>query len=341
MNHQPFGRLFVTPVLPFAHDGSVDEAAYREFLKYFLTEENLAAGLAIIANPEAGELFYLDRDERRLALSIAIDEVAGRAPVVAGVVDVTTAGFVQCAQDAAAAGADGLFVFPPVGAQDVTSCWNADLYPEIFTDILTAIAAQVDLPMIVHPVAQMTPGYGVGLTSEVTRTIVREVPNVVGWKMTYNYDGYRTISDLIRAEDRGVDVLGAVAKYFHENLLNGAMDGTSSGAWNYACEPMMAHIQAWRAGDVELASKIWNGGLRQLQEHVFSDFGRLHVRYKTATWLRGLIPSPAMRPPMPKPRRSEVEDLIVYLEAAGLTVIERDVIEEELQRLGVGPVGVG
>jgi len=335
MNHKPFGRLFVTPVLPFARDGSIDEPAYRQFLRHFLTEENLAAGLAIIANPEAGELFYLDRDERQQSLEIVMEEVAGRAPVVAGVVDVTTDGFVRCAKDAAAAGADGLFIFPPVGAQDVTSCWNADMYPEIFTDILKAVAAEADLPMIVHPVAQMTPGYGVGLTSKVTDTILREVPNVVGWKMTYNYDGYRTITDVIRAQDRPVEVLGAVAKYFHENLLNNAMDGTSSGAWNYASEPMMAHILAWRSGDVELASKIWKCGLRQLQEHVFSDFGRLHVRYKTAAWLRGLIPSPRMRPPMPKPRRVEVEDLITRLEAAGLTVIERGAIEEELQRLGV------
>jgi dihydrodipicolinate synthase/N-acetylneuraminate lyase len=335
MNHKPFGRLFVTPVLPFTHEGTIDEPAYRQFLRHFLTEENLDAGLALIANPEAGELFYLDRDERNLAVSIVMDEVAGRAPVVAGVVDVTTAGFVQCAKDAAEAGVDGLFLFPPVGAQDVTSCWNADLYPEIFIDILKAVAAEVDLPMIIHPVAQMTPGYGVGLTSKATETILREVPNVVGWKMTYNYDGYRTITDVIRSQVRPVEVLGAVAKYFHENLLNNAMDGTSSGAWNYATEPMMEHIQAWRSGDVALASKVWNGGLRQLQEHVFSDFGRLHVRYKTAAWLRGLIPSPQMRPPMPKPRRTEVDDLVMHLEAAGLAVIARDAIAAELQRLGV------
>ena len=335
MKHTPFGRLFATPVLPFAHDGSIDEPAYRQFLQHFLTDENLDAGLALIANPEAGELFYLDRDERKLALSIVMDEVAGRAPVVAGVVDVTTAGFVQCAKDAAEAGVDGLFIFPPVGAQDVTSCWNADMYPEIFIDIVKAVADEVDLPMIIHPVAQMTAGYGVGLTSKVTAAILREVPNVVGWKMTYNYDGYRTITDVIRSQDRPVEVLGAVAKYFHENLLNDAMDGTSSGAWNYASEPMMKHIQAWRSGDVALASTIWNGGLRQLQEHVFSDFGRLHVRYKTAAWLRGLIPSPQMRPPMPKPRRVEVEDLIVRLEAAGLAVIGRDAIDAELKRLDI------
>ncbi len=335
MSHTPFHRLFVTPVLPFAHDGSIDEPAYRTFLRYFLTEEYLAAGLAVIANSEAGELFYLDREERQQALAIVTEEVAGRAPVVAGVVGVTTAEFVKCAKDAAAGGADGLFVFPPVGAQDVTSCWNADLYPEIFIDVLTAVADEVDLPMIIHPVAQMTAGYGVGLTSKVTAAILREVPQVVGWKMTYNYDGYRTITDLIRSQDRPVEVLGAVAKYFHENLLNDAMDGTSSGAWNYALEPMMEHIQAWRSRDLERASKIWNGGLRQLQEHVFSDFGRLHVRYKTAAWLRGLIPSPQMRPPMPKPRLAEVEDLIVRLQAAGLAVIEREALDAELKRLGI------
>ena len=36
------------------------------------------------------------------------------------------------------AGADGIFVTPPGGAQDVTSCWDADNYPEIWCDQIKA-----------------------------------------------------------------------------------------------------------------------------------------------------------------------------------------------------------
>jgi dihydrodipicolinate synthase/N-acetylneuraminate lyase len=87
-------------------------------------------------------------------------------------------------------------------------------------------------------------------------------------------------------------------------------------------EPMMDHLEAWDRNDVVEARRIWNGGLTQLHDYV-ADMGRLHVRYKTATWLRGLIPSPFMRAPMPRPRSEEIETLYRLLQQAGLSVIDR------------------
>lgn len=318
--YMPFQQLFITPVLPFSPDGSIDEQGYRRLLRVFLTEENIAAGVAIIANPEAGELFTLDREERTRVISIVLDEVAGRAPVLAGVVHVTTAGMVECAKDAAALGVDGLFVFPPIGAADITLSWNPDAYPEVFIDVLTAVADEVDLPMVIHPVGQFSARYGPGLSAGMTQKVIEAVPNVIGWKMTYNYDGYREITRVLRAADRPVGVYAALGKYMHENLANDAFDGTSSGAFNYAVEPMIDHITAWRNGDVVGATKIWNSGLAQLHEYVFADFGRLHIRYKTATWLRGFIDNPLMRAPMPKPQQAEINTITQLLKEAGLSV---------------------
>jgi hypothetical protein len=62
MRYEPFRNLFVTPVLPFDDDGEIDEPAYRAFLRGFLTPAAVDAGMALIANPEAGELFTLDRE---------------------------------------------------------------------------------------------------------------------------------------------------------------------------------------------------------------------------------------------------------------------------------------
>ncbi len=335
MTYEPFGKLFVTPVLPFLADGSIDEPGYRAFIRRFLTPQYLEAGMAVIANPEAGELFALDYDERVQVIRAVIEETAGRAPVLGGVVDVTTAGAVRTARDAARAGVQGLFVFPPIGAGDITQSWDSDQYPEVLIDLLHAIRAEVDLPMVIHPVGKTSAAFGVGLSDRVTRRVIAEVPNVVGWKMTYNYDGYRAVSRVIRDADRPVDILGAVGKYFHENLANDAFDGTSSGAFNYALEPMMDHIAAWRRGDVPRACEIWSSGLAQLNEYVFSDFGRLHVRYKTGAWLRGFIDNPLMRAPMPRPRRLEVTTLATLLERCRLSVIDKDVVDEFCERQGL------
>jgi dihydrodipicolinate synthase/N-acetylneuraminate lyase len=337
VSREPFRRLFVTPVLPFRADGSVDEPAYRGYLRRLLTPEYLAAGVAVIANPEAGEIFCLDEAEQRRVVEIVLEETAGRAPVLAGVVHVTTAGTVRAAQRAAELGVDGLFTFPPIGAGDITQSWDSDRYPEVLLDYLRAVVDAVDLPVVMHPVGKTSAAYGVGLSSAVTRRVIDEVPNVVGWKMTYNYDGYRDVSRTLRAADRPVAVLGAVGKYFHENLANDAFDGTASGAFNYALEPMMEHIAAWRSGDVTRATEIWNGGLAALQEYVFSEFSRLHVRYKTGAWLRGFIPSPMMRAPMPRPRRLEIDTLARLLTDCGLSVIPKRTIDDTAEALGVEP----
>ncbi len=335
MAHEPFGRMFMTPLLPYKNGDTteIDEEAYRRFLRNFLTEENLDAGLAVIANPEAGEIFYLSREEKRRVVQITLEEVAGRAPVLAGALDVTTAGSVDVAKDAAELGVDGLFVFPAIGAQDVAVAWDSDNYPEVMTDMFQAIAAEVDLPMVVHPVASPSIRYGIGLSAKTMRYVCENVPNVVGWKMTYNYNGYREIARVLRSMDRRVEILGALAKFFHENLANNQFDGTSSGAWNYAFEPMMEHILAWREGDVKRATEIWTGGLAQLHELVFAEMSRLHIRYKAAAWLRGLIDNPLLRPPMPRPRPEEIEALYTALQAANLGVIDRDRVDTFLRQL--------
>jgi len=115
--------------------------------------------------------------------------------------------------------------------------------------------------------------------------------------------------------------MGALASRFHEYKAVGTFDGTLSGFWNFALEPMLDHLEAWDAGDVTKARQIWNGGLVQLHEYV-ADMGRLHIRYKTATWLRGLISNPFMRSPMPKPRQEEIDTLYRLLKNLGLSVIE-------------------
>lgn len=65
-----------------------------------MQEEYLKEGIAIIANPEAGELFTLDREERQQVVRICIEEAAGRCPVIAGVVHVHTKGYIETAKDA-------------------------------------------------------------------------------------------------------------------------------------------------------------------------------------------------------------------------------------------------
>jgi dihydrodipicolinate synthase/N-acetylneuraminate lyase len=140
--------------------------------------------------------------------------------------------------------------------------------------------------------------------------------------MTYNYTGYRIVSRALRKLERRVGVFAASSIYFHENLASGVFDGTVTGSFNYGLDGMIDHIQAWRRKDIDEARRLWNSGQAELHEYVYSEFSRLHIRYKVGAWLRGFISNPFMRPPMPKPRKEEVDKLRALLTNAGMTVID-------------------
>lgn len=68
---------------------------------------------------------------------------------------------------------------------------------------------------------------------------------------------------------------------------------------------------------------------------IFEDIGRLHVKYKTAVWLRGIIKSPVMRAPMPKPRLAEIEEVKVALKGAGLKVLSDEEIQKTISAMNI------
>ena len=314
-------RYYSAMVLPFDGDGHLDESAYRALLRYFLQDRFRAVG-GLIANPEAGEVYYLTRQEKLRAVEIAVAEARGRMPVFAGVFDLTTAGSVECALDAKRAGADGLFLLPPAGSIDLVTMWNPEKYPEYWLDQIRAIDAAANLPIITHPVGGApTPQWGLGVPGETARLICGQIPNIIGWKMIYNYEGQRKMWKILRSLDRPVSILAAGGGLFPEFLAHDVLDGTASGSWNYALEPMLDHIDAWRAGDLARARHLWvQGGLRDLHEYIYSDYSRLHLRYKIAAWLRGLIPSCRTRPPMPSAKPEEISTLSRLLEGANIPV---------------------
>jgi dihydrodipicolinate synthase/N-acetylneuraminate lyase len=315
-------RFYAAMVLPFDPNGNVDETAYRDLIRYFMQERFRPVG-GLIANPEAGEIYYLTREEKRRVVEIAVAETGGKMPVFAGVFDLTTQGCVTCAMDAKQAGADGLFLMPPAGCVDLVTMWNAEKYPEYWLDQIRAIDSAANLPIITHPVAPPSQQWGIGIPGETARLICQQVPNVIGWKMTYNYDGQRKMWKILRSLGRPVSIMAAGGLLFHEFLAHDVLDGTVSGSWNYGLEPMLDHIEAWRANDIVRARRIWvEGGLRDLHEYIYSDYSRLHLRYKIAAWLRGLIPSCRMRPPMPGPKQEEIDTIFRLLEGAGVPAIQ-------------------
>lgn len=314
-------RYYTAAVISYDKDGNIDEEAYRRQIRYYLQPRFAEVG-GFIANAEAGEIYYLSPAEKYRLVEIAREEIDGRMPLISGVFELATKDAVESARRIKDLGVDGLFLMPPAGCVDLVTAWKSDVYPEYWLDQIKAIDAVADLPIIAHPVAAPSPQWGIGVAGETARLICEQVPNVIGWKGIYSYEGLRKLWKILRGLDREVAIMAAGGRFFHEYLAHGVLDGTVSGSWVYALEPMLDHIDAWKANDVDKARQIWNeGGLSELHDYIYSDYSRLHLRYKIAAWVRDLIPSPLARAPMPRPKADEIKIIYALMKGAGIPVI--------------------
>jgi 4-hydroxy-tetrahydrodipicolinate synthase len=87
-----------------------------------------ADGIAVLGS--TGGFAYLDRAQRRRVVEVAAEAVAGRVPLVAGIGATTTDAVLAHADDAVAAGADGLLL-PPVAYLPLSDDEVVGLYADV------------------------------------------------------------------------------------------------------------------------------------------------------------------------------------------------------------------
>jgi dihydrodipicolinate synthase/N-acetylneuraminate lyase len=315
-----YDKMFVASVTPYKPGTEdIDETAFRTYMRYWAQPKFIDANGAVLVSPEAGEAFYLTQQEKLRLVEIALEELGDRTKVFSGVMQTTTRACVEEAKALKSAGVHGLFLMPPIGTIDIVGAWDPEKNPEVWIDQLNTIARAVDLPVIIHP----TGGKYFAMPLAAGMKIVDAVPHIVGYKMITS--DFNAMAKALRAyTKRHVGILPAGAGSMHEAIVNGNFDGTVSGSWNYAMEPMVDAIVAARdEKNLAKAEKIWADGLLDLHRLVSnSDRGyRLHSAYKVTTWLRGLIPSPFLRAPQRRLPINEVVELRDALKKAHFDVI--------------------
>ncbi|MFF7025858.1 dihydrodipicolinate synthase family protein [Streptomyces klenkii] len=127
-----------TPLTP---SGEVDTRSLAS-----LVEHVLAAGAhGVFVLGSSGETACLSDAQRRTALRAAVDAVAGRVPVLAGVIDMTTARVLDHARAAAALGADALVATAP---------FYVTTHPAEVRDHFRRIREGAGLPLFAYDIPQ-------------------------------------------------------------------------------------------------------------------------------------------------------------------------------------------
>lgn len=278
--------IIAATVLPMRDDFSPDLPALRRYLDWVVRQG--VVGVAI--NVDTGEGPHLSREERRAVLEAAVDAVAGRAAVVAGLAATYTAQAVELARDAQAAGADALLVFP------IPAFAGQPLEPEVPYAYHAAIAEAVDLPLILF---QLQPALGgVIFTDEALTRLVEGIDSVVAIKEA-SFDAVKFVQtrDVLRQCRRKITLLTGNDNFIYESFVLGA-EGALIGFSAVATELQVRMHREAMAGNFAEAARIWER-LLPLEQAVFAPPVRNYrARLKEALVMLGLIDRAVVRPPL-------------------------------------------
>lgn len=296
MNKKPewFTGIFPALVTPFTDGRSIDEAAYRALIRFVLPHVN-----GVVPVGTTGEFVYLTEEEKRQAIAIALDEVAGRVPVVAGTGCASTRDTVALTRYAKDAGAQAALVVAPY--------YLKPAYNEVYEHY--EAVSKVGLPIILYNIPQCAGTHYEWWTVEG----LAQLDNVVGIK-----DSSGDMPFLMALFEKVKGLVGIFCG--HDEIITAALaagaDGAILASANLIPDVWQQIYHAVRNGDLAqaqaLQSKI------QILVRLITRQGSVQA-VKEGLWMMGIEVGNARLPFMPGDafRREDREDLRWQLEKLG------------------------
>lgn len=264
----------VAIVTPMHADGSLDLPTLRRLIDFHVAEGTDA----IVIVGTTGESPTVTVDEHCELIRIAVEQTAGRIPVIAGTGGNSTAEAIELTRFARQAGADA--------ALSVVPYYNKPTQEGLYQHY-RAIAEAVDIPLILYNV----PGRTVADLANDTTLRLAEISNIVGIKdATGNMDRG---AELIARAPAGFAVYSGDDASACALLLLGAQ-GNISVVANIAPRLMHELCVAALAGEVVKAREI-NTRLLGLHRQLFCEANPIPVKW--ACQQLGLI-GPGIRLPL-------------------------------------------
>jgi 4-hydroxy-tetrahydrodipicolinate synthase len=292
-------------LLPFFDDLSIDEKSFRSHLRDVAAVEGLSA---ITLNAHSTEVASCSFDEQRRVLEIAQDEIGGRLPIVNGIWADGSLEAARLARMADEGGASALLVFPPA---PFTLGQSTAMAVEHFKRIADASS----LPIIVFQYPLAT---GQGYPRDTLLKMIEEVPTIRAIKdwagnVPQHEMHIRTLQNL----PRPVNVLTTHSAWLFSSLVLGC-NGLLSGSGSVIADLQAALFRAVKANDLAEARRL-NDRIYPLARVFYAEpWADMHNRMKEALVLLGRLPRAAVRPPLVKLTRAEIDRIRTALVEAGM-----------------------
>ncbi|MDM0080888.1 dihydrodipicolinate synthase family protein [Variovorax sp. J31P179] len=301
-----FQGIYAATLCPLLDDGRIDEATLARHLE----ANAFVPGMkGLLINGHAGENFSLSRDEKRRVTEIAFEVCGQRSLLVCGINAEDSVEAQRHVDDAKAAGADAVLVFPPFS-------WalSQDSRMAVTHHAIANANAQMPLMLYQAGVNAGTMAYRPEVLAELA-----QLPNVVGIKEgSWEAAAYEANRRLVKRVAPQVAMMASG----DEHLLTCFAIGSEGSLVSLAAvvpELVIDLDRAIRRGDLAEARRL-NDRIYPLAKAIYGTApgGYATARLKTCLKLLGRFPSDAMRPPIGPLPRAEIAALEAALAEAGV-----------------------
>jgi 4-hydroxy-tetrahydrodipicolinate synthase len=302
-----FQGIYAATLCPLLDDGRIDEATLARHLE----ANAFVPGMkGLLINGHAGENFSLSRDEKRRVTEIAFEVCGQRSLLVCGINAEDSVEAQRHVDDAKAAGADAVLVFPPFS-------WalSQDSRMAVTHHAIANANAQMPLMLYQAGVNAGTMAYRPEVLAELA-----QLPNVVGIKEgSWEAAAYEANRRLVKRVAPQVAMMASG----DEHLLTCFAIGSEGSLVSLAAvvpELVIDLDRAIRRGDLAEARRL-NDRIYPLAKAIYGTApgGYATARLKTCLKLLGRFPSDAMRPPIGPLPRAEIAALEAALAEAGVS----------------------
>ncbi|MGC1067682.1 dihydrodipicolinate synthase family protein [Pantoea agglomerans] len=228
-------------VTTFDREGAFDPERQREQVR-----RQINAGNGIFCGGTNGEFFVLNEQEKIAVTTTCVDEVNGRASVVAHIGEISTRETIRLGKQIARLGVDAVSAITP---------WFVPLKQLELIDHYQRVADALTVPLFLYNIPART---GNTLQPETVRTLAAH-PNIIGIKDSAG--SYESLSGFLQAtaDCKDFDVLNGPDSLIHQGFVDGC-SASISGLANVAPEAINAIWARFHAGDI--------AGSHQAQENV-------------------------------------------------------------------------
>jgi len=219
-------------VTPFDSEGAFNAAALRRQIN-----RQLDAGNGIFCGGTNGEFFVLNEQEKVNVTATCVDEVAGRANVVAHIGEISTRETIRLGKQIEKLGVDAVSVITP---------YFVPLKQNELISHYTAIADALSVPVFLYNIPART---GNTLEPQTVKTLAAH-PNIIGIKDSAG--SYESLSGFLNAvkDIENFNVLNGPDSLIHQGFVDGC-SACISGLANVAPKEINAIWSHFKAGDIE------------------------------------------------------------------------------------------